>query len=339
MRSKPLLLLTALLVFFQCKRKSHEFESLFGQENAIWTESIYFRGKNPSTGEKLTNQHIVQYTRALKKHKIKYAYLFAGPYGVDGHLPIYAFSETAARSVQLIKKYYPEVIILPWVGGVQNKTVYIGDSLWVKNALEDTQKLIKMLGVPGVHLDFEYILPGDPYLDLTIKNEKPGERDLYGLHVNEFHRRLRQVLPDAFISSVVVATSSDTKPWKRKTTKEELNVLVQYIDQLSFLYYDTNIHDQRIFEDNCIELIQDIGSLRDKKDIQYLVSIGTFLNVPELRDYRNLKIESIPNTLETIKKSAIKVDSINRLVDGISIYCDWTTDKDEWRDFKKFWLD
>lgn len=327
-----------LFVFIECKTKVRELKHLFGGENAVWSESIYMRGQRPSTGEKLTELHVIEYVNTLRKNRIKYAYLFAGPYGVDGRLPEYAFSETAIYSVNLMKELYPGIVILPWVGGLQNKTVYLGDSLWVKNALEDTQKLIRVLDIPGVHVDFEFILSGDRYLDKTINPERPGERIMYGHHVNEFHRMLRELLPDAFISSVVVATSPDTKPWKRKTTLEELNELVQYIDQLSFLYYDTHINDQQVFEDNCLKLIQDIQTLKKNRDIQYLVAIGTFLNVPELQGYRNLEIENIPNSLETIKKSIVQIDTTRQLVDGIAIYSEWTTDKTEWQQFYKHWM-
>lgn len=331
--------MAVLHIFMYCKPDSGKFEHLFGHENAVWSESIYMRGQRPSTGEKLTEQHLVQYANTLRKNKLKYAYIFAGPYGVDGRLPEYAFSETAILSVNRLKELYPEVVILPWIGGLQNKTVYLGDSSWVCNALEDTQKLVETLDIPGVHVDFEFILPGDPYLEKTVNPEKPGEREAYGHYVNEFHRKLRQLLPRAFISSVVAATSPDTKPWKKKTTMEELNVMVQYIDQLSFLYYDTHIHDQRTFEDNCLKLMQDIRTLKEVRDIQYLVAIGTFVNVPELQGYRNLEIESIPNSLKTIKNSAVQVDTTLQLVDGIAIYCEWTTDKKEWRQFYRHWVE
>jgi len=332
----PFLVIT---LSFACTSQDKFPEGLFGQENAVWTESIYFRGQKPSTGEKLTDQHIIDYAQTVKDNRIKYAYIFSGPYGIDGHLPEYAFSETAINSVKRIKALYPEIIILPWIGGLQNKTVYLGDSLWIENALEDTRKLVDKLDVPGVHVDFEYILAGNAYLANTVNPEKPGDLERYGHNVNEFHRKLRKRLPKAFISSVVVATSPETRPWKRKTTMEELHTLIQFVDQLSFLYFDTQIHDQRLFEDNCVELIRDIQTLKNSRDIQYLVAVGTFLNVPELHDYRNLKIESLPNSLKTIKRSTVQVDSVNQVVDGISIYSDWATDKKEWREFYKYWID
>ncbi|WP_192346758.1 O-antigen ligase family protein [Algoriphagus sp. Y33] len=317
----------------------HSPQALFGQDNAIWTEGIYLRGENITTGEKLTDLHIIKYAKTLKKYHVKYAYLFAGPYKEDGHLPEYPFSKTAIRSVKLLKEHYPEIVILPWIGGVQNKTVYINDSSWVKNAVEDTKLLVETLSVPGVHVDFEYIIPGDSFLDRNIKKEKIGDREMYGEHVNNFHKQLRSKLPEAFISSVMVATSPESSPWKRKFSLEELQKLTQYIDQLSFLYYDTQINDQETFQRNCTALIQDIKTLKAINDIQYLVAIGTFVNRPELQKYRNMEIENVPNSLNTIKTSSFQIDPSNKLVDGIAIFCDWETNLQEWNQFYVNWVE
>lgn len=311
-----------------------------GQNNAIWTESFYLRGYRPSTFQKLTNSDIKEYAETLKNNNIRYSYLFAGPYSKDGHLPKFAFSDIAINSVKLLKKYYPGIIILPWVGGIQNKTVHLEDSIWVNNALADSKRLIETLSVSGLHLDFEYILKDDSFLDLTIDKEKPGDMENYGNNVNEFHRKLRTLMPETFISAVVTATSPGTKPWKRKTKLEELKVLVKYINQLSFLYYDTYIDNQPDFEKNCIYLVNDIQSLKHSEkrpNVQYLIAIGTFINIRELQKYRNLGIENIPNSLKTIKRSILNVNPNEQIVDGISIFCDWQTDKSEWKQIYKYW--
>ncbi|WP_420319783.1 hypothetical protein [Flagellimonas sp.] len=335
---KIFILVDLILIINSCKQ-SHKI-GLFGQENAVWTESIYLRGYKPSNLKKLSDNDLRKYANTLKRNRIKYAYLFAGPYDEKGFLPDYAFSSLAKESVRKLKKYYPEIVILPWIGGVQNKTVYLGNSAWVENALKDTEKLVQVLDVPGVHVDFEYILKDNPYLDRTINPEKLGDKETYGKNVNEFHKKLRALLPDKFISSVVVSSASDTKPWKRKTTFSELETLIKYVDQLSFLFYDTHIDSQEVFEKNCVEQLNHIKALkRFNTNTQFLISIGTFVNRLELQDFRNLTVESVPNSLETIKKSSIAVNDSEKIVDGISIFCDWHTEKREWAQFREHWVE
>ena len=311
------------------------------QKNAIWSESIYFRGFQPTTGEKLTTERLRSFGETLRRNKIMYAYIFAGPFGKDGYLPGYAFSDTALNSVKFLREHYPEIVVLPWIGGVQNRTVYLGDSLWCKNALASTERLMRKLEVPGVHVDLEFILRGDPYLDETMDLEHDGDLEAYGRNVNEFHRRLRELLPHAFISSVVTATSPQTRPWKRKTSMEELKILINYVDQISFLFYDTQINDQQRFEEGCYALINDIQTLKSfgvDNRTQFLVSIGTFINRRELWKYRNLTLESIPNTLKTIIRSEASLKAGGPIVDGISIFCDWETEEAEWAEFYDNWV-
>ncbi len=332
----PILIILSIAFSSGCSDNSKD--ALYGQENAIWAESKYLRGYRPSSGEKLRKEDIEEFTELLRENKIKYVYLFAGPYDKKGFLPDYAFAETAINSIREFKHRSPNLVMLPWVGGIQNKTVNLSDSVWVDNAINDTKRLIDVLQVPGVHIDFEYILKGDAFLDKSIESEKPSDLKSYGSNVNQFHVKLRQAIPKAFISSVVVATSTDTRPWKRKTSLEELKKLVPNVNQLSFLFYDTAIDSQRVFEKSCIEQLQDIKELRKyTTDTQFLMSIGTFVNRIELQKYRNLDIENIPNTLTIIKSSSQKVDSISKLVDGVSIFCEWETETREWEEFRKHW--
>jgi hypothetical protein len=311
--------------------------SIYGQNNAIWAQSIYFRGYNPSTKERLSPQIVQKFASILESHHIKYAYIFSGPFLNNGHLPDYAFSQTAIESVKLLKHSNPDLVILPWIGGVQNRSVHLQDTEWVNNALNDTQRLIDTLQVPGVHLDFEYILPGDTYLDLFVKKGTEKDRQHYGEYVNEFCRKIRILMPYIFISSVVVATSPGTKPWKRKTSIPELLDLTRYVNQLSFLYYDTKLNNENDFEENCEDLIKDIRFLYNKRPIKYLISVGTFINEPQLQKYRDLNIENLPNSFKVIKNKLLKVSPDHKIVDGISLYCDWQTTYSEWNDFDQYW--
>jgi len=332
-------LLVGYILLISLTNCTSENTKNLGQENAIWTETVFFRGYYPSNPNiRLTNDLIIRHAETLKRNNIKYTYLFAGPFDKEGFLPDFAFSETAINTVKFLQQYYPEIVILPWVGGKHHKTVFLDDSLWVENVLNDSKRLINTLSVPGLHFDFEFILAGEPYLDRTEIPNGPGDVDTYGKNVNEFHRRFRELMPEAFVSSVVVATSPGTKPWKRKTTMDELMVLTNYVDQLSFLYYDTFISDQSKFEENCVFLLKDIQKLKDNApDVQYLVSVGTFINALELQKYRNMNIENIPNSLQTLRRSIQKVSPDKQIVSGISIFCNWETDENEWKQIYNNW--
>lgn len=325
----------SILVLMSCDSNK---KVRIGQENAIWTEAAFFRGFNIRDSSDLAEEDILIYANKLKDNNIKYAFIFAGPFTKEGYLPDYAFSDAAITNVKLLKEIYPGIIVLPWIGGVQSKTVQLQDSVWVTNALNDSKRLIETLSVTGLHFDFEFILEGNPFFDRTeIKGGSIGIES-YGNNVNEFHKKFRIMMPEAFISCAIVAPSPGTKPWKRKTPLNELKVLVNYVDQISFLYYDTYLNKQSDFEENCSSLISDIQVLRNyNSNVQYLVAIGTFINPIELHKYRNMNIENIPNSLNTLKNCILNLSHDKQIVDGISIYCNWETDQNEWQQISKNW--
>lgn len=123
------------------------YSMAFAKGNATQIKSTYFRGYDPVTKKNLTSEDVENLALRLKANHIRYAYIFTGPYENNGHLPNYAFSQKAKDSIATLKRIYPELKVLPWVGGIQNKTVHFERSSWVKNAIADTVKLIKTMPV------------------------------------------------------------------------------------------------------------------------------------------------------------------------------------------------
>src|SRR4051812_33548823 len=83
------------------------------QQNALWAQSLYFRGFQPTTKESLTTKDLIAFATTLRENGIKYAYMFAGPYDKDGHVPEYAFSKSADSSLKILKRLCPQVMFLP----------------------------------------------------------------------------------------------------------------------------------------------------------------------------------------------------------------------------------
>ncbi|WP_147424739.1 glycoside hydrolase family 18 protein [Mucilaginibacter phyllosphaerae] len=312
----------------------------YTSKNSLWAESYYFRGYKLNSGYRLTEDDIKNYVKLLKDNGIGYIYVFSGPFGSDGHLPAYPFSKVAQQSVSLFKKYYPELMVLPWIGGIQGKTVFLNDSTWVYNALSDAKKLISFLKVKGVHVDFEHIVPEYGYIDTGIIHFDTTAYSHYTRNVNKFHNRLRAMSPHAFISSVVVPDCRDSKPWKLKTTSKDLKELLISIDQLSLLYYDTGISDSLIFDKNCNELLRNMADLKlHHKKVNFQIGLGTFQNPNSLlQKFRHLDIENLKNSIRAINAAEKNLKPLTNPISGIALFCDWQTSDDEWEDFKQYWL-
>jgi hypothetical protein len=296
-------------------------------ENGIWIKSTYFRGHDPVSKKSLTLKDVEDLALRLKTNKIKYAYIFSGPYENDGHLPAYAFSLKAKESISILKRIYPEIKILAWIGGVQNKTIHLERANWVKNAIADTTKLISLMPLDGVHLDLEYVL----YKDNTFNKKKLNVND-YGAYWVKFHKQLRLTLPKAFISSVVVSTASGTKPWKHKHTLNEIKELSTVVDQLSFMFYETSLMEIRAYERSLREQIQQIKDLKNSLSnrSKYLIGLGVFKEEKKLYSYRDLGFKNLPLILNLLQAIGQK----NPAIDGIAVYCDWMMTDLEWNQLR-----
>jgi hypothetical protein len=304
------------------------------QENATWIKSNFFRGFDPVSKKRLVLKDIEVLASKLKKNHIRYAYIFSGPFENDGHLPSYAYSKQAKASIATLKKLYPELKILPWIGGVQNKTVHLEMDKWTKNAVNDIKKLVKNISVDGVHLDFEYVL-----FPVTKYNPKKLDETKYGRHWVRFHKNLREAIPNEFLSSVVVSTATGTKPWKHKHSLSETKEVSSSVNQISFMFYETNIHESKAYRENIKEQLLQIINLKNElnqKAPQYLFAVGTFSGEKALSNYRDLRFENLPTTLNHLKELSAEISPKKPIIDGLAVYCEWETTDQEWDELRSF---
>lgn len=306
-----------------------------GQENALWVQSSFLRGYRPSTGALMGDRDAEELARLLTRNHIRSAFLFAGPFLPNGDVPEWATSKRALDTVAILKRLAPSVRIVPWVGGLEHKQVWLEDPAWVERALDSTSHLLERWQVDAVHVNFEYLLFG----------ADPDPRIEYPRRFNEFFERLRKRLPGAFISTVVPATSSDTRPWKYKHSVEEIAQLSRDVDQVALLFFDTALKDQATFEANMRQQLGHVAAwkqrqLREGHRVEFLLGTGTFVNpTARLQSYRDLRIENIPNHLGTLRRLVDDVQYPERVVDGLAIFCDWETDADEWSQLRENWLE
>lgn len=312
--------------------------AVLGQENATWARSLFFRGHAPTTGEALRPGDVTAFATTLREGGVKYAYVFSGPFRTDGSLPAWATSATARESIARMQAVHPDLVVLPWVGGLQGRTVRLDDAAWRVAALTALEGLFAALPVRGAHLDFELVLPDEPYL--RDKAADPAAAAGYTEGLLAFHAEARARFPQRFLSSVVVSTASQTRPWKQKHTLAEATALARSVDQLAFLYYDTAITDRAAYArglDEQLGHFQAIKTTLGARAPQLLLAIGTFENEPALRKYRDLEIENVPDTLALARRRLAALAPGRQLVDGLAIYCEWLTEPAQWQQLRDGW--
>lgn len=129
-------------------------------------------------------------------------------------------------------------------------------------------------------------------------------------------------MPEIYISTVVPASIPQSLTWKNKLDIKEIKELMRYVNEISYLFYDTSIKTEIKFQEASDSLIYSMIKLDNLfPHVKQLVSVGTFINYEELRKYRDQNIESIENTFASLDRSIRFYD--NNPISGISIYCNW----------------
>jgi hypothetical protein len=293
-------------------------------EKATWARSIYLRGFDSTTDEKLTDQILIDFALKLKRTQVSTVYIFAGPFQKTGHLPSYALSDRARKSVATLKKIYPQLKILPWIGGVQDKTVFLNRDHWIKSSIQATARLIQSGFYDGVHIDFEYVL-------FPTRKASKIHTKTYDAAWVSFYQKLREALPDVFISTVVAATPDGVRPWKHKQSLGEIKVISQWVDQIGFMFYETGLHDLESYRANLGQQLEQIQELKNalKKPPKYLLGVGAFKSENAFKDYRDLRFENLDTTLTTLKQ-------LKNQADGLALYCEWQASPSEWSQFSNY---
>lgn len=257
--SSSFVLTVILLTLFGSYRKLRPQVSFCGDTHAIWAQSVYLRGYNPRTGAPLTKADITNLAELVRVNKIRYLYLFAGPYQKDGSLPEYSFSQTAIDSIAEIKRLVPEVKILPWIGGLQDVTVFLDDKQWINTALEATAKLLTTLQLDGAHINLEYVLPTatEVISERSFVESRMDGAD-YRVHFVDFMKQVRNEFPDLYISTVVPSTTSLVRGWKLPSGEGEMLDLLAQVDQLALMFYDTSIDNNELYQRAVMEQLRDI---------------------------------------------------------------------------------
>lgn len=306
----------------------------WGRANAAWVRltiqprsrlDIGARARRRLSAEPhlLREASVAAMARRLRGAGIVFPYLFSGPFRLDGTLPPHPFDGPFRRRVEVIREKLPGASPLPWIGGVQGKQLRLDDPGWAAAAVAEIARLMDALDVTGVHVDFED--------SLLVQPHDPG----YPRNFNRFFEELRAALPHAFVSAVIPSTAPAVVSWKQRHSVEEVDELVTTVDQLAVMFYDTSLQDVSMFEESFAIQVDHLARWKViAPQVQLLVGVGTFVNGPRLRAYRNLEVESIESHFRALDRATGRHPG--QVVDGTAVFCEWTTSRSQWARLRPF---
>ena len=123
---------------------------------------------------------------------------------------------------------------------------------------------------------------------------------------------------------------------------KDLIEVSRVVDQIAFMYYETHIHDADSYRESMRLQLEQILKIKADPTVrapEFLFGVGTFKSEKVLNSYRDMRFENLSNTLTILNELMNKTSPSMRLIDGLTIYSEWTTAPEDWVQIRKLWMD
>ncbi len=292
-------------------QSQHSFDSA---TNGIWVGHRWYTGREVRSGDRVPESEIASLVSRLRRSGIRYVYVHAGPLLADGSI-----ADSADPFFSELRRAYPEGVFLAWLGA-RVETVRLEEEAW-RSAVATVVERLPAEGFDGVHFNLEPIRDGHPgYLELlsqvrarmgdswTISQATPRSAP-FGISVGALRRNF----------------------WSGAFYRATMDIA----DQTVLMAYDTNlplriayvafVKDQtrRLVDWSCAALKHEV-----------LIGIPSYHDVPE---YSDPSVENIENATLGVRSALESFPNEPECFRGVSIYANWVTDADEWRQFEHTW--
>lgn len=281
--------------------------------NGVWIGHQWYTGRRVDTGERVPAEERHALLRRLRKHRIRYVYLHAGPFLPDGTI-----RDRPGPELRALLQEAPDLIFLPWIGGGVDRLDLASTAR--RQSIVATVDQLRREGFPGVHLDIE-----------PLRDRHPGYIELL--------RELRGTLGPSFILSHATrragpfgVAAGPLAPWF--WSEGFYRDAMELTDQTVLMAYDTTLDSGPLytrFVEHETKLLLDWGC--EVPGHRVLIGIPSF----EDSAVSNPAVENIPNAARGIRAALARHDETPSCFDGVALYAEWVTTPGEWRQLREEW--
>lgn len=277
--------------------------------NGLWIGHQWYTGRHVRTGEPIGDAEVDRLVERVRRGRIRYLYVHAGPIRPDGGV-----DDRPSSFFRRLERRLPDVVFLPWLGGL-TPSLALDDPDW-RAAFVQT---VGELGFGGVHLDIE-----------PIQDRQPGYVQLL--------RDLRAAFGPAFLLSHATRRAGPfgrapgivgRYAWSRGFYQETIALT----DQTVLMAYDTTLDSRKhyvAFVRHQADLLLD-WACHDPTH-QVLVGLPTYDDVP----ISNPEVETISHAAAGVRAALERRHA--PCFEGVAVYAEWTTDEREWAELEDTWL-
>ena len=301
-----------------CVAAVHQFPShtsyFDSNTNGLWAGRQWFTGVNVRTGMPVPLHDIEKFSTLIKKSGIRYVFVRTGtllPSGAIPQLPSELFYELQRRN--------PDSLYLPWLSG-DRRQLPLSSGAWRKEFIGELGKLTDR-GIPGIHLNIEPVSSDDMgYLNLLRDIRLAFGKSFFISHAT------RPAGPYG-----VSFGSMKHHLWSQEFYKSTM----RFADQSVVMAYNTRLTFElpyRAFVAHQTGLLLDWSC--SVTGHRVLIGIPSYEHAPKYSDphTENIRTASLGVRYALSRKKKVEC------FDGVSIYSNWTTDPNEWSDYKNYWV-
>lgn len=286
-------------------------------DNGLWMRRHWLHGGAETEPAELA--------RSLSTLGIRRIYPFLGPmdgrgwpgWRDDGVIQRYD-PERAAAFLSEMDRVAPDVLVLPWTGGVFQRDVWL-DDFEQRRAFVEHMRFFTEQGADGVHLNIEPMPSFEPgYLELLHEVKRSiGDDKMLSVAAYPPPTLLHQ-FPDVH--------------WDLAFYREVCLV----VDEVVVMAYDTAQRVALVYETMVATWVRELlETLPPPSEGGCQWSMG----VPAYEDdepWHDPNTETIEHGIRGVRRGLAGRDVPEHFT-GIAIYASWTTDREEWSAYERFW--
>lgn len=290
-------------------------------QNGMWLQHGWMADRNwflrnggiPRQALFHSQERLIRLKNILQRHGIQDVFPHLAPVDHNGRLPPHD-----GEQVERLLDALVGMRVMPWVGGVQGRTVHVGDQDWRWHFVRSVRDLFQQHPrLAGIHVNIEPWSNGDPTL-LGLLHE------------------LKQALPPEKVLSVAAYPPTtllhpfpevhwDNNYYRRITA---------IADQVVVMMYDTALPSAKLYQALLRSWTQQV--LSNSQGAAVLLGVPTYDDAGV--GYHHPEVENIQTALFGIHAGLAGFAQLPDHYQGLAIYSEWETDDEEWRYWREHFL-
>ena len=211
--------------------------------------------------------------------------------------------------------------VLPWVGGRRGTHIAPDDAAKTARFVHSVGELLrKHPRLAGVHLNVEPWKSGDAGMLKLLDDLKTA------------------LGPGKILSISGYPPQSEWYPLRLAWSRDYYHQVAARCDQIAVMLYDSSLHDAKLYQWFFARWTRTVLEWTSGPNApEILLGVPTYGAAGPTTGplYHDPRVENLPNTLAGLHRGLANAGRLPPNYAGAAIYCDWETDADEWKVWRR----